>query len=365
MAGLAPMILTNENLVFDWSRPGESTEVEFHTGLEEPLSSLAGRKLFTVIDGNVLQHWEDEIKASPIYDRSSMYVFGADERNKSPEIINGIWHTMSSSGVLRDSTVLVIGGGLTCDVGAFAASCFHRGTRLVLMPTTVLAMADACLGGKTAVNIDGSKNQIGTFFPAELVLIAGCFVNTLSPREYRSGFAEILKAGLIGDGKMRSLLKAPPLRDGDHSWLLELVRRSLKVKGEIVSQDLTETGCRRVLNLGHTFAHALESVSGFELSHGEAVGLGIRAASLMAGREQLFEEIGSLLETLGLPSMIDELQGGIERFMSFIERDKKTSASGGRTWVLPFDWEDCRLIELAGSEERERVRKALDFLLVE
>ena len=357
------MTRMNENLTFDWSRPGENTEIEFHKGLENPLCSLSGRKLFTVIDGNVLQLWGNEIKASPIYDSSSMYEFKAEERNKSPEIIKEIWHAMNSSGVLRDSTVLVIGGGLTCDVGAFAASCFHRGTRLVLMPTTVLAMADACLGGKTAVNIDGSKNQIGTFFPAGLVLIAGCFVNTLPPEEYRSGFAEILKAGLIGDRKMGTLLKSPPPRDGNHSWLLELVHRSLQVKGGIVSQDLTETGCRRVLNLGHTFAHALESVSGFELSHGEAVGLGIRAASIMAGSEQLSDEIGTLLETLGLPSEIEELPGGIERFMSFIGRDKKTSASGKRTWILPFDWEDCRLVELTGNEERERVRKALDFLL--
>ena len=350
-------------LSFAWSRPSGSTIVEFCACLGDALHRYAASRCFLVADARVMELWGSEIRDILDPDEGDICLFNALEENKSPTALAGIWRRMDAAGVTRETTLIGLGGGLTCDIAALAASTWHRGTGLSLVPTTVLAMADACLGGKTAVNLEGAKNQVGTFYPAGTILIAGDFVNTLPPRDYRNGMAEILKAGLIGDRKIGDLLASPPERDGDHCWLQDLVRRSLRVKGGIVSEDLTETGPRRLLNLGHTLGHALESVSGFSLSHGEAVGLGTVAAAHMAGRKDLAGVVRELLGRIGLP---DRLHHGtdvsIESMETFLRRDKKTSGDG-RTWVFPFDWEDCRLVKLDAANEQRLLQEALDFLL--
>jgi 3-dehydroquinate synthetase len=345
---------------FAWSRRPTGTVVRFCDGTGEVAASAAAGRTFALVDRKVAELWDLGCDGLGL-DAGSILLLDAVEENKSPRTLEYAWKRMSDAGITRDSVILGIGGGLTLDVAALAASTWHRGTGLVLVPTTVLAMADACLGGKTAVNLAGAKNQVGTFYPADEVLIAECFVNTLPPREYRNGLAEVLKAGLIGDREIGGLLAEPPPRDGDHRWLRELVERSLRVKGRIVSADLTESGHRRVLNLGHTLGHALESVSGFDLSHGEAVGIGMVAASVMAGAESLTAEIRELLLGVGLPAGTGAVSRGQADIEAFLVRDKKTS-EGVRTWVLPHGWEDCRLRELGAEEERDLLRKALDAI---
>jgi 3-dehydroquinate synthetase len=342
---------------FAWSRPPSGTEVRFCDGTGEVTAAAACGRTFALVDRRVAELWDMGCDGLGL-DAGSILLLDAVEENKSPSTLEHVWKRMSDAGVTRDSVVLGIGGGLTLDVAALAASTWHRGTGLVLVPTTVLAMADACLGGKTAVNLAGAKNQVGTFYPADTVLIAECFVDTLPPREYRNGLAEVLKAGLIGDREIGVLLADPPSRDGDRRWLRGLVERSLGVKGRIVSADLIESGQRRVLNLGHTLGHALESVSGFGLSHGEAVGIGMVAASAMAGADGLTAEIRELLRGIGLPAGIRAGSHGQADIEAFLARDKKTSG-GVRTWVLPHGWEDCRLRELGAEEERDLLRRAL------
>jgi 3-dehydroquinate synthase len=182
-----------------------------------------------------------------------------------------------------------------------------RGCRLTLMPTTLLAMVDAALGGKTAVNLAGAKNLVGTFYPAEELVIWVPALATLPPRELRCGLAEAIKTALLGDPALLELLRArrADLLRADPKPLGEAVRRCLAVKGRIVENDLRETGRRAILNLGHTFAHALESATGFRrYRHGEAVAWGLGRAldlgvALGVTDRALAAELKALLEAYG------------------------------------------------------------------
>lgn len=181
-------------------------------------------------------------------------------------------------GAARDSLFVGAGGGVICDMAAFAGSIYMRGAELILIPTTLLAMADASLGGKTGIDFKGYKNMIGTFFPALEVRICIDLLDTLPEREYLSGLAEIIKHGLLRDTEILEILnvKYKKVLARDKDILSELVERSIKVKAWYVEQDALESGIRAHLNFGHTFGHALESVSNFKgFSHGEAVIWGI------------------------------------------------------------------------------------------
>ena len=181
-------------------------------------------------------------------------------------------------GAARDSLFVGAGGGVICDMAAFAGSIYMRGAEVVLIPTTLLAMADAALGGKTGIDFQGYKNMIGTFFPAKEVRICIDLLDTLPDREYMSGLAEIIKHGLLRDVEILNILENnyKAVLSRDHNLLTELVERSITVKAWYVEQDAVESGIRTHLNLGHTFGHALESVSEFKgFSHGEAVIWGI------------------------------------------------------------------------------------------
>lgn len=222
--------------------------------------------------------------------------------------------------------------------------------RLELIPTTLLCMADACLGGKTALNLHGVKNQAGTFHPAERVTICGSFLGTLPEHELRSGRAEVLKTAVIGD---RGILDA--LRNGDHTGA---VLGCLRVKGRIAEQDLHERGDRRLLNLGHTLGHALEAL--LHISHGEAVALGIPAAARIGGGEGFARELERELASLGLPVRLPKPVSA-SQVLPLIDRDKKTGGSG-RTWVIPRGWEHCELVAVPRDTEEKLLEEALGVI---
>ncbi|MBN2588196.1 MAG: 3-dehydroquinate synthase, partial [Candidatus Fermentibacteraceae bacterium] len=334
---------------FKWDDREKKTVTELYSSGEEPdiqrLLSGDWKNPFLIIDTSVQRLWDGRLQPA-ILSASGLYVMEADEVLKNTFTLAQIWESMSSAGITRDIPVVVIGGGIVCDIGALAASTYLRGMKLMLLPTTLLCMVDACLGGKTGVNMAGAKNQVGTFAPADRVAIMPSFLETLPEREFRSGMAEVVKTALIGDREIRDLLLGTDDVRNSNARLLEIVRRCLLVKGSIVEKDLREEGGRMVLNLGHTIGHALESASGFGLSHGEAVGLGMLAeagiAVAMGGNSDIPDEIGRLLKTVGLPLGLD---GGIEKheLESLLNRDKKTRRDG-RIWALPFDWCDCRLV---------------------
>lgn len=200
------------------------------------------------------------------------------EKNKNIRSCEKIWKALSKQYADRKALVLNLGGGVICDLGGFAASTYKRGIDFVNIPTTLLAQADASVGGKTGIDLDGLKNQVGTFTFPKAVFIDPRFLKTLSKRELIAGFAEVIKHGLIADkdhwADLQSL-SAAHLAKGDHT---DLIYRSIQIKNKIVSQDPTEQGIRKTLNFGHTIGHALESASlrsTKKLLHGEAVAMGM------------------------------------------------------------------------------------------
>jgi 3-dehydroquinate synthetase len=323
----------------------------------ETVAPVSGPSPFLVVDSEVWRLWESEITRAFGAGPGEIFVVDAREEQKSIRTVESICAAMFERGIHRDGCLVGVGGGLVCDVAAFAASVWLRGIDLVLVPTTLLAMVDACLGGKTGVNLAGAKNQVGSFHPARLVAVATDFLRTLPEEEMLNGMAEAVKTAVIADRRMAELVD-PAAGKGR---LPELVERCLVAKGAIVARDLHELGERKLLNLGHTLGHALESSSGFGCSHGRAVGLGMLGAAAMAarqgGRRSLAGELRSILQTVGLPV---RMEGGMDpaAAVSFLQHDKKTSGLG-RTWVMPYDWEDCRLETLSPREEASLLEVAL------
>ncbi len=289
------------------------------------------------------------------------------ERSKEWAGVEVILDAAFSRGMARDSVFVGVGGGMVCDVTAFAASLFMRGAGLELIPTSLLAMADAAFGGKTAVNFRGRKNMVGTFYPAQKILVSSAFLPRLPQREYLSGLAEVLKSGMLGDPELFSLLAR---RGGDllssasredRGLNLELSRRSLLVKASFVVRDPTEKGIRAHLNLGHTFAHGLEAATGFSrFTHGETVAWGIlRAldAGLRLGLTDTgyAEEVRALIEGLGYPVRAPGISA--ESVLRAMEGDKKKK--GGRvrfvlqkkpgdTFMMPLERELIEAVVEAG-----------------
>ena len=210
-----------------------------------------------------------------------LVIIEAGEAHKTLVNIEKILEAAISAGLARDSLFAGFGGGVITDMTAFAASLYMRGAKIELVPTTLLAMADAAIGGKTGVDFKNYKNCIGSFYPAQKIHISVSALTTLSDAEYRSGLAEVIKTALLYAPKLFQIMKerkdAIIARDGD--LLLEIVKRCVQAKAHVVERDLHESGERMYLNLGHTFGHALESIAGFgSISHGDAVAWGISRA---------------------------------------------------------------------------------------
>jgi 3-dehydroquinate synthase len=243
-------------------------------------------------------------------------------------------------GADRRSLLVAFGGGVVGDLGGFVASVYMRGIDCVQVPTTVLAQVDSAIGGKTAVNVRAMKNLVGTFFPPRMVLAEPAVLASLDERSFRSGFFEVVKHAILsGPGFFKELeVKASKLHPKQAKGLEEILARAAKVKVEVVSRDEREAGLRRVLNLGHTFGHALEEASGYRrFLHGEAVGWGIllvsRLAELLGVLEPAEgERIARLVRQVGPLPTLRGLR--VSRILGLLPQDKK--AVGGRIhWVIP------------------------------
>jgi 3-dehydroquinate synthase len=217
-----------------------------------------------------------------IDDTFEIFSMKAGEEYKTIQTVQKIWEILSENEYTRNSLIINLGGGVVSDLGGFAASTFKRGLSYINIPTTVLAQADASVGGKTGFNINSLKNEIGLFNQAKHVLISDIFMKTLTKREFLSGFAEMIKHALIRDNKhlveltefLKSYINTGKLRGYD-----KLIKRSVEIKAEIVHSDPFESGLRKILNFGHTFGHAFESylklTKGIDVKHGEAIAAGM------------------------------------------------------------------------------------------
>ena len=204
-----------------------------------------------------------------------------NEETKNITTVEKIWEIMHSNSVTRSTNVICIGGGVLCDVVGFATSTYKRGANLLLIPTTLLAMVDASHGGKNGVNNNYGKNQIGTFYLPNEVLVCVEFLNSLNKEEINTGLIEVIKAGFIGNNKILELVY------GDDSVYSEksLLQLAIDVKTKITKEDLKESNTRMYLNFGHTIGHLIESDSNYQISHGQAVGIGILIALEISEKE--------------------------------------------------------------------------------
>jgi 3-dehydroquinate synthase len=261
------------------------------------------------------------------------------EGGKELPVVGFIWEVLGRIGVGRKDAIVSLGGGAATDVAGFAAATWLRGVDIVHVPTTLLGMVDAAVGGKTGINTDAGKNLVGAFHQPAAVLIDLATLETLPRNEIVAGMAEIVKAGFIADPVILDLIEADPQAalDPTGAALPELIRRAVAVKAEVVAADERESQLREILNYGHTLAHAIERREHYQWRHGAAVSVGlVFAAELgrLAGRldDDTAERHRSILASLGLPVTYDA--DALPQLLEYMAGDKKTRAGVLRFVVL-------------------------------
>jgi shikimate kinase / 3-dehydroquinate synthase len=306
-----------------------------------------------VTDQNVAQSHAESVTSSlksAGFD-SKMIVLPAGEAHKNLNTISRLWHSFLQNGLDRKSTVVALGGGVVGDLAGFAASTYMRGIDWVCVPTTLLSMVDASLGGKTGFDLPEGKNLIGSFYPPKLVLADPQVLKTLPEAEFISGLAEVVKHGIIADPELFEICDRG--LDCLKSDLEQIVKRAMAVKIKVIEEDPYEKGFRAALNLGHTVGHAVELVSKFQLRHGEAVAIGMVAEAKLAERltvagQGLSDKIADILSTLGLPARIPpDLPR--EEIIRAMRVDKKKNAKAIR-FALPAEIGRVELVNVSALE---------------
>ena len=284
--------------------------------------------------------------------RSNNVILPAGEENKNLELVSCLWKDFLENGLDRRSTVIAIGGGVVSDMAGFAASTYMRGIDWIAVPTTLLAMVDASLGGKTGIDLPEGKNLVGSFHPPKLVLADPSLLLTLPKRELVSGMAEVVKHGIIADPELFWMYKKG--MDWVKANLETIVKRAMAVKIKVIEEDPYEQGVRAALNFGHTVGHAVELVSNFELRHGEAIAIGMVAEARYAertgiARKGVADMIEEVLSRLGLPAEIpDELPR--EEIIRAMRVDKKRTARVIR-FALPVEIGKVELVDVSDLED--------------
>lgn len=300
--------------------------------LAEELQELGAEKkrLCIVTDSNV-----DKLYGNELFDflngkcmKAVKYVFPAGEENKTLDNVKAIYQFLIEEGFDRKDMLVALGGGVTGDMTGFVAATYLRGMDFIQIPTTLLAQADSSIGGKTGVDFDGYKNMVGAFKMPRLVYMNLSLLKTLDDRQFFSGFAEIMKQGLIKDSIFYEWLieNMYEICERDLDTLEEMIMRSCSVKKLVVEKDPTEQGDRALLNFGHTIGHAIEKAKNFELYHGECVALGCVAAAYISWKKELltmeeYYEIRDMFVPFYLPISVDNINP--EEVLRLTKSDKK------------------------------------------
>ena len=314
--------------------------------LREALREHTTDQLFILVDENVSKYHQEYIhqSLSGITSNIKQFIVPAGESSKSISHYSETLDFLLSNGVRRNTPLIVFGGGVTGDLGGFVAATALRGIPLIHVPTTLLAMVDSAIGGKTGVNHSTGKNLIGSFYQPSAVISDIRFLKSLPNNEWVNGLSEILKYGAIHNEQIfkdsNIFLNGKP-SDLDSSNLISLIDKCVKVKADIVGEDELESGVRAYLNFGHTFAHALEKAADFEqISHGEAVFLGMLAA------ENLSKSTGGSLNSQPLHAFRDLYKYrvpkealSLDELMNFMNADKKRTGAN-LTFVLLNKWQE-------------------------
>lgn len=292
----------------------KTVPIEIENGLfqkaAQRIKELFGeRKIMLVTDSNVGPVYAEKLftQLKDLNIETGVYTVPAGENSKSHDLLLKLYDAFARFGLTRRDIVIAVGGGVTGDLAGYAASTWLRGTGLVHIPTSLIAMVDSSIGGKTAVNLPHGKNLVGSFYHPEIVLIDPLLLETLPDRYFFDGIAEVIKYGLISDNNLFEMLESLENRGNIIEHIEEIIFRCCDIKRNIVEQDETESGIRMILNFGHTFGHAIEKVFGYEkYTHGEAVSVGMVYISEISEKlgfcnSELPKRLRSVLSRYGLP----------------------------------------------------------------
>lgn len=333
--------------------------------LQNIISNIPHDKLFILTDSNSDTLCYPLISDIEILKAASKIIIESGDENKNIESLSKIWSFLSNNGATRHSLLINLGGGMITDIGGYAAASFKRGFKCINIPTTLLGAVDAAVGGKTGINFNGLKNEIGAFAPAETVLIDANFFKTLDHANFLSGYAEMIKHGLISDQTIWAKLLSFDTIHLDYDILNELVVESVEVKESIVEQDPFEKGIRKALNLGHTVGHAFESLSytiNNPIQHGYAVAWGIICELYLSvkrcnfPKDKLHQTLIFIKENYGIfPFSCDEY----DALYDLMKHDKKNESTERINFTL---LEDIGEIVLNQTATKDEIIESIDFL---
>lgn len=302
------------------------------------LAPFATRKIAILVDENTHDHClEFLITGFEALAEAEVIMLPAGEENKVLEVCFQVWETLTEAGFGRHDLLINLGGGMVTDLGGFVASVYKRGLAFINVPTSLLGMIDAAVGGKTGIDFAGFKNQIGTFAAAQVTYIDTGFLHTLPSQEWTNGFAELLKHALISDVQLWQDLSY--IQDVQKELQLETIQQGVQIKAQIVAQDPTEKGLRKILNFGHTIGHALESYyfnTATPLSHGHAVALGLLLESKLSVEQatltkQEFLSIETRIKSIYALQIPNDAEG----VWALMQQDKKNDNGEVRICLLP------------------------------
>lgn len=333
---------------------------DLQKALSEAIAECRHDKLFVLVDETTEQLCLPLIAGFDCMQEAQRIVIGATDTHKTLDTLSHVWAELQRMGATRHSLLINLGGGMVTDLGGFAASTFKRGLEYINIPTTLLSMVDASVGGKTGINFGGLKNEIGVFNNANCAILDTIFLRTMDAENLLSGYAEMLKHGLISNEQTWAELLSMDLNDLDK--LGDLVEKSVAVKQRIVTEDPTEHGIRKALNLGHTVGHAFESLAlerkpilhGYAVAYGLVVELYLCCVKTGFPQDKMRQTVGFIKENYGkMPITCDDYPKLIE----LMHHDKKNVGTD-INFTLLGGIGDIRINQTATEEE---IKEALDF----
>lgn len=335
-------------------KASKTYEVRVGEGLLQTVGTLAaevvrGKTVAVVSDSNIFPLYGKTVCDSLAQAdfRVESFVFSAGEESKNLSTYGELLHFLSEKQLTREDAVLTLGGGVVGDLGGFAAATYLRGVGLVAVPTSLLAMVDSSVGGKTAVDLDIGKNQVGCFYQPLRVICDPQTLKTLPDEQFACGSAEVIKYGLMANAPFFDALAERPMGE----WIEEVIATCVEMKRDVVEQDEFEQGLRALLNLGHTVGHAVETCSGYSVLHGQAVAIGMAVLTRAAAEKGLCdtsvaERLEEILKKYDLPT---KTQFSAEELIAVIRNDKKRKQDAIEC-ILPREIGVCEMRKIALEE---------------
>jgi 3-dehydroquinate synthase len=346
----------------------KSSQGEYHVNAIASLAAvihaiaLNKNKKIAVVDKNLYKYYPDFL--DQLSQIMPVLAFNACEQNKNIQGLEKILQFMQENKLDKKSELIVIGGGIIQDVSALASHLYYRGIKYTLIPSTLLGMADSCIGSKSSLNFQGYKNQLGSFYPPSQVYICSQFLKSLSKLDFYSGYGEIFKLFIINNSlEDFHFNDVSAQNDENQNYLLQAIFKALQIKKEFIEQDEFDSGIRKILNYGHTFGHAIESVSNYEMPHGLAVVLGMDIANYLAMRfnilsKELFLDIHTKIHHF-LDWSVFNLNINPLELLECVKQDKKNQQD--KVNMIFLTTQEKMILESLDMSENDLLNYLMDY----